>query len=520
MKPLVTVVISAREGHWLAEQSLLSVLADDAAPFKLLYIDTLSPPGVAERIAALAAAHDFKFVRHDEWIAPAAARALAMAKIDTRYVAFVDNDVLVERGCLAKLLACAEDTGAGLVGPLYLQAGAGREPSIHMAGGVLEWTASEPRALTWEGHRLLDAPLDAAAALGREEVDFLEFHFLLARTDLVKRPGALSEDVLLVHEHIDLALAAREQGLTVWMAPEARVTYLAFAPQRLQDIAFFRRRWDIEACEASLAAFARRWPIADPEAMHAPVRHFVKDRLEGVTFSRAGPRGADLGAPMAAHELAQTRCALREHAIGRGYGAEAVRALEAACDVATLLFDGIYRPDGRPFLNHVIGTASALIRYELKVDIVAAGLLHAAYTHRADWMAEDEVSRMLGACGAVERLVRAQSTGKDHTTSGAAEPGLLTAPEASTLCIRAANEADMLLSGEYRATSRPIEFTAAGLTLLEAALGWLGVGGLAATAGQPKGDGQQGPLLGLAPVHGSFRLDARNRRIDWIRVRA
>ena len=118
-EPLVTVVISPREGHTLTEASLLSVLADDGAGFDLIYLDIASPPKTAIMLRAHAAASNFKLVRHNDWIAPSLARKAALSEISTKYVAFADNDILVERGCLEKLLACAEeDRGGASLPPL------------------------------------------------------------------------------------------------------------------------------------------------------------------------------------------------------------------------------------------------------------------------------------------------------------------------------------------------------------------------------------------------------------------
>src|ERR1700744_2602145 len=116
--PLVTVVICPREGHFLTERSLLSVLADDSLPFELIYVDIASPPAIEQAIRAQAAVRPFQVVRHDGWVAPAAARKSAIAGVKTKYVVCLDNDILVDRGCLKKLVACAEETGAGLVCPL------------------------------------------------------------------------------------------------------------------------------------------------------------------------------------------------------------------------------------------------------------------------------------------------------------------------------------------------------------------------------------------------------------------
>jgi GT2 family glycosyltransferase len=511
-EPLVTVVISRREGHFLTETSLLSVLADDETPFDLIYLDIASSPQMAAMLAAHAASRGFRLIRHDDWVPPSVARKAVLPQIATKYVAFADNDLVVERGCLAKLVACAEETGAGLVCPLYIQAGGGREPSIHMAGGAFHWAEPPQQGLVRESHRLEQQPLSAAVGLVREKVDFTEYHYVLGRTDLLSRPGAISDDVLLMHEHIDLGLFAREQGADVIFEPSARVTYVAFEPRPLGDIAFYRRRWDVEACRRSTLAFAARWPRVDPDGLIEGSTSYAASRLREVELRLPNSAGGDLDAPMQASELAQSRYALREQAIARGYAQGQVLALETACDLATLLFDGLYRPDGRPFLSHVIGNASALVRYEVQTAIVQAGLLHAVFSHRPDWVAEDEVARMLAGAAGVEAVVRAQPAARDFLARDDSDLGALNMIGAAAAAILAANDVDMLLSGEYRATGRPGEMTPAILDRTAAVLGHFNIAGLTQSARQAVASGETWPVLGGVVRHGSFRLDARNRR--------
>jgi GT2 family glycosyltransferase len=385
----VTVLISPREGHFMSERSLLSVLADDSVPFELIYIDIASPPEIARTIRAHVEARGFRVRRHEDWIAPALARKQAMAEIRTKYVACIDNDVLIEPGCLRKLVACAEETGAGLVCPLYIQAGGGLPPSIHMAGGSFVWSDDGTRQLIGEAHRLAGASMEVAAAQTRRKVDYTEYHYVLGRMDLLGRRDAISDEILLIHEHLDLALVARRMGMDVVLEPSARATYIAFESRPLRDVAFFRRRWDEEACRRSVLAFGEKWGCSERQALVGRMLRYSAHRLREVELRRQGPAGGDLSEPMARAELAQDRCALREQAMDRGYGASDVRALEAAADFATVLFDGLYRPDGRPFLNHAIGTASALLRYELDPTTVRAGLLHATQTHRPVRMNEE-----------------------------------------------------------------------------------------------------------------------------------
>ncbi|MFI4934334.1 MAG: glycosyltransferase [Caulobacterales bacterium] len=514
--PLVTVVVTAREGHANTLASLESVLADDAIPFDLVYVDLLSPPPLAAAIATRCARRGGQIIRLDEWMAPAAARKLALPLVKTKYVAFIDNDVTVERGCLEKLVACAEETGAGLVSPLYLQAGGGHPPTIHMAGGIFTWSEDAAGRLLAETHRMHGAPVEAANGLARTKVDYTEYHYVLGRADLLTLPGAISDDVLLVHEHIDLALFAREQGLDIFLEPSARATYIAFDSRTLADADFYRRRWDVEACNMSLDAFLRGHPKADPAGMTGSMRSYAPGRLQEFEIRRPGTAGEDLAAPMSPSELAQTRYALRQQAFERGYQEDEVRAIEQACDFATLTFDGLYRPDGRPFLNHVIGTASALVRYELRLDIVMAGLTHAAYTHRPAWMTEEEISNTLGAGRQVDLLVRSHPGAKTFLNNNDCDPLQFNVNQAEVMCLLAANEADMRLSGEYRATGRPAELQLNALAMISAALSHFGIDGLAKTASRPLGDVQVWPLLGAGARKVSFRLDAPNRRLNPI----
>ncbi len=512
-EPIVTVVVSPREGHFMAEQSLLSLLADDSIAFDLIYVDFAAPPAIAAAIEAQAAARNFRLVRREGWMAPSAARKSVLAEVNTKYVVFIDNDTLVEPGCLAKLVACAEETGAGLVCPLYVQGGGGRLATIHMAGGVFGWSeAPEPRVVA-ERHRFGDEPLSRAATLGREKIDFTEYHCVLGRMDLLSRPGAISDDVLLVHEHIDLALFAREQGADIMIEPTARVTYVAYEPRPLTDIAFYRRRWDVEGCARSLAAFTRRWPIADPAGMTGHMHDYAARRLVEVELRRLGSAATDLGAPMLREDLAQSRYDLREQAVGRGYSDDDVRGLEMACDLATLLFDGLYRPDGRPFLSHVIGTASALVRYDVQTRIVQAGLLHAAFSHRPGWMSETELSATLDQHFGGHRLILAQPNARAFLAHDEADCGALNMVGAATVAMLAANEVDMRLSGEYRATGRAADLTPAMLDRVDEAMSYFGLEGLVRSARLSGGEVQAWPVLGAGVQLASFRLDAPNRRM-------
>ena len=137
MEPEVTIIVTQRERMSLTERSLESVLADRSQPFRLIYVDGGAPDQTRIYLERRGAEAGFKLIRRPDFLWPNAARNLALPFVDTRYVVFIDNDVVVEPGWLKKLVACAQETGAALVGPLYLWSDGVGNACIHMAGGTL-----------------------------------------------------------------------------------------------------------------------------------------------------------------------------------------------------------------------------------------------------------------------------------------------------------------------------------------------------------------------------------------------
>ncbi len=127
--------MTARERHALAEAAIESVVADTARPFRFIYVDIESPDWLRAALAERAEEWGVEVIRIDEPLWPQQARQRVIDQVTSEYVVFMDNDVQVEPGWLDKLVACADETGAGVVGPLYLIGDGVRAPLIHMAGG-------------------------------------------------------------------------------------------------------------------------------------------------------------------------------------------------------------------------------------------------------------------------------------------------------------------------------------------------------------------------------------------------
>jgi len=78
---------------------------------------------------------------------------------------------------------------------------------------------------------------------------------------------------------------------------------------------------------------------------------------------------------------AQTNIQLFNQLRREGYSNEEIGYVRDAYELALHLFTGLYRPSGDTFLSHLVGTASILAALHTPVNIVTAGLLHAAYIH-------------------------------------------------------------------------------------------------------------------------------------------
>ena len=127
-------------------------------------------------------------------------------------------------------------------------------------------------------------------------------------------------------------------------------------------------------------------------------------------------------------------------------------------------------------------------------------------------------SRYLASGGQSEQIVRGLPGAKALLAAADAGDAVqvdgLTALQAAALCVEAANEADLRLAGEYRACGRPVGCGEGALDLIETALAFVDLPGLALSAAAPVGETAAGQVLGFGVMHGAFRLNAPERRVE------
>ncbi len=259
--PQVTIVVAPRERFSCAERSLNSIYENTAFPFTLVYIDCGSPNRVKRYLEAKAREKGFQLIRRDKYLSPNQSRNLGLLHVNSKYVVFIENDVLVSPGWLEALVRCADETGAVVVGPLYLM-GEIEDQIIHMAGGLSHIREENGKRILYEedyfpGMRLSDLPVP----LHRKECELVEFHCMLVRRELFDQIGPLDENLLSVREHDDLCLAVRKKGGSVYMEPNAVVSYVYPPPLALSDFSYFTLRWSEKWVKASLEHFHKKWNL-------------------------------------------------------------------------------------------------------------------------------------------------------------------------------------------------------------------------------------------------------------------
>ena len=270
----VTVVVVSRERFSGAQQSLESIYAHTDVPFDLVYVDGGSPPAIQRYLETASQAHGFTLVRTDYILTPNEARNVGATRVDSKYIVFIDNDVTVSPGWLEALVRCTEETGAWVVGPLYLIGPPGTDV-VHMAGGDMWFKEEGDRRIFCERHRHANQRLgEVASQIRREACDSVEFHCMLVRRDAFDRLGPLDEQLMSSREHLDICLLVADAGGTVYFEPASVVTYSPSRPLFPADRGYHLLRWSPEWNRRSVTRFAEKWnAMRDERALRWLRRH-------------------------------------------------------------------------------------------------------------------------------------------------------------------------------------------------------------------------------------------------------
>lgn len=263
-EPIVTIVVVPRERFSCTQNSLESIYEHTDIPFKLIYVDGNSPVKVRQYLKAKAQEKNFKIIRTDYYLSPNHARNIGLAQVDTKYLVFFDNDVVVSPGWLKALITCAEETNATVVGPLMCE----KEPihqRVHFAGGEsrivtdIKGKNHLREKMYKQGHQVTELQ----SQLQRTQTELAEFHCVLVRKEVFERIGYLDEAILNTKEHLDFCMTVAQAGGKVYFEPDSLVTYVPGPPLEWSDLHFYMLRWSDAWTLASLQRIREKWDLSE-----------------------------------------------------------------------------------------------------------------------------------------------------------------------------------------------------------------------------------------------------------------
>lgn len=260
----VTIIVSPRERFEQAILSIKSLLANTASTYELIYIDGGSPKEIAREVKSIVTAAGHTYIRRNGFLSPNDARNIGTPMATTEFVAFVDNDVVFQPGWLSAMVACADETGAGLVSPTILVGPAVKVPnvSIHHAGGIIALTPTENGLELYRRHGFEHTSyIENKDKLIRGETGCTEFHAVLARKAMLDDIGPLDPNILGLTDEVDMAFLARQKGWSIWFEPSAVVTYAVGRAISWREIPFFCVRWQQSRVLNSERHFRAKWGL-------------------------------------------------------------------------------------------------------------------------------------------------------------------------------------------------------------------------------------------------------------------
>ena len=298
--PLASVVIVPREGFRQAPACLERLFEVTTTPMRLVYVDAGAPRRIARRLEQLIERHGGTLIRAERYVRPTDARNLGFAAVDTRYVVFLDNDVVVTPGWLDALISCADQTGAAFVSPIICIGGQ-VPPVVHVAGGVNRIVEEGGVRRFVETYARMGWPLAAVRAeVGRAPTTMAEFHAVLVRTESLRALGGLDERCSTAFEHNDLCLSLAARGDVGWLETASLVDYVQDSPAAIGNAQYHMLRWCRSWIDESLDGFCRKWNLRPDDAGFAeslrslhgrrgrPIRRLqtMAGRIGGGTASR------------------------------------------------------------------------------------------------------------------------------------------------------------------------------------------------------------------------------------------
>ncbi|HEY6463449.1 MAG TPA: glycosyltransferase family 2 protein, partial [Polyangiaceae bacterium] len=271
--PVVAVVVAHDPGPWF-EESLASLVDEEYPSLSILVVDVASTPPLAPRVAAVAPEVFIHRLEENRGFGPSANVVTRLVEGSTHYL-FCHDDVMLDPGCLRRLVEEAFRQNAGIVAPKLVDYD---QPDriLQLGLGVDRFGAPvrrvERREFDQSQH---DEVREVFAAPGG---------CTLVRSDLFIALGGFDEEISMFGEDVDLCWRARLAGARVVIVPLAVARHLEATAARRRPLADARAlQWRHE-----LRAVLKNYGLARRSVTVAAL--VVLSVLESAYFTAVGRR--------------------------------------------------------------------------------------------------------------------------------------------------------------------------------------------------------------------------------------
>lgn len=221
-RPHVAVVIVTWNRWADTAACVASVLANGYGPLRVIVVDNGSDSSADEQLVTEQPAVELVRSPVNRGFAAGANLGIALALAgESAYIFTLNNDAVIDQGCLAALVASAESVPErAMVGPKLLYRD--RPEQIWFAGADRGHLSLSTFG---RGRGMRDGPAFDVA----RPVTYLCAGAMLVRRELFERLGGFDPGYFMYYEDCELCLRARAAGYTLWYEPAARVWHTVAA---------------------------------------------------------------------------------------------------------------------------------------------------------------------------------------------------------------------------------------------------------------------------------------------------
>jgi GT2 family glycosyltransferase len=209
--PKVFIIILNYNGKDTVKKCLDSVFYSDYPNLEVVFVDNDSKDGSFEMAKNLYS--KFHFIKNEKNVGFSTGNNIgiryALEKM-ADYIFLLNNDAVLEKNTISKLIEAAEKEKASIFSPLVCN----RTGDIWFSGGRIKW--GKMRAV-----HVSSEPKDKDPYL----TEYISGCAMLIKKEVFKKIGLLSEDYFLYYEDADFCVRAEKEGFKCAVIPEAKITH-------------------------------------------------------------------------------------------------------------------------------------------------------------------------------------------------------------------------------------------------------------------------------------------------------